>query len=271
VPGPHARTAFSTSGAASAAGQPRTRLPREFFDRPVGQVAPDLLGCVLWRDSPEGLVAVRLVEVEAYDGLNDPASHAFRGQTARNAVMFGPPGYTYVYFTYGMHFCVNLVCGPVGQPSAVLLRAGQVVAGADLAARRRGRLAENGSRLREVDLARGPARLCQALAIDRALDGTDVCSTDVPGTTSPLGIGPPDAIGPDGSSSAAAISPAGAAAAGERVSTGPRVGVSRAADWPWRYWLAGDAHVSLYRPSKPRVRRPRPITGGGAGDGTMQP
>ncbi len=118
------------------------RLPREFFDRPATDVAPDLLGCVLWHDSPAGLVAVRLVEVEAYEGANDPASHAYRGQTARNAVMFGPPGHVYVYFTYGMHFCVNLVCQPPGLAEAVLLRAGEVVAGADLAARRRVR--ENG-------------------------------------------------------------------------------------------------------------------------------
>ncbi len=105
------------------------RLPREFFDRPSTEVAPDLLGCVFWRDSPAGLVAVRLVEVEAYQGLLDPASHAFRGQTARNAVMFGPPGHVYVYFTYGMHFCANLVCLPAGQPEAVLLRAGEVISG----------------------------------------------------------------------------------------------------------------------------------------------
>ena len=155
---------------------------------------------MLWHDSPAGLVAVRLVEVEAYQGQADPASHAFRGQTARNGVMFGPPGYAYVYFTYGMHFCVNLVCQPAGQAEAVLIRAGEVSDGAELAGlRRRGRTADlasdlavagaDGSRqVREVDLARGPGRLCQALGIDRALDGADVCGPD-----SPLGIGP----GPD--------------------------------------------------------------------------
>ena len=244
-------------------------------------MAPDLLGCVFWASSPAGLVAVRLVEVEAYEGPDDPASHAFRGKSARNAVMFGSPGHAYVYFTYGMHFCVNLVCQPAGRAEAVLLRAGQVIAGLDLAASRRaengrpaagngaptaengrpaaesggpaaesgGPVAENGVRkVRELDLARGPARLCQALGIDRALDGADVCSAG-----SPLGIGPaPDQAGGMGA-----------------ISTGPRVGVSQAADRPWRYWLAGDAYVSLYRPSKPRSRRQKPVAGRASGDGTM--
>jgi DNA-3-methyladenine glycosylase len=236
-------------------------LPREFFDRPSTEVAPDLLGCVLWHDSPEGLVAVRLVEVEAYQGAHDPASHAYRGKTARNAVMFGPPGFMYVYFTYGMHFCANLVCQPAGQAEAVLLRAGEVVAGSETAARRRARengkalsdpaIARNGRTPRAVDLARGPARLCQALGIDRRLDGADVCE---PG--SPLGIGPARSTD---------SGPAGSAV----ISTGPRVGISQATDRPWRYWLAGDGHVSIYRPSKPRPPRPKPVTGSGAEDGTM--
>jgi DNA-3-methyladenine glycosylase len=221
------------------------RLPREFLARPSTEVGPDLLGCILWHDSPAGLVAVRLTEVEAYQGASDPASHAYRGKTARNAVMFGEPGYAYVYFTYGMHFCVNLVCQPEGQAEAVLLRAGQVVAGADLAAQRRaGRSGlQNGAarRIRELDLARGPGRLCQALDIDRSLDGADVC-----GPGSPLGIGPAPA------SPASPASPAGP----PEICAGPRVGISQAADRPWRYWLAGDGHVSVYRPAKPRPRRP---------------
>jgi DNA-3-methyladenine glycosylase len=217
------------------------RLPREFFDRPSTDVAPDLLGCVLRHDSPAGLVAVRLVEVEAYQGTADPASHAFRGRTARNGVMFGPPGYAYVYFTYGMHFCVNLVCQPAGRAEAVLIRAGEVIEGAALAGeRRRG--------IRAVDLARGPGRLCQALGIDRALDGADVC-----GRGSPMGIGP--AAGP----------PIAAA----EICIGPRVGISVAADRPWRYWLAGDRNVSVYRPAKPREPRPKPVSGSPAKDGTM--
>ena len=117
-----------------SSGESRSVLPRAFFDRPVLCVAPALLGCVLAHETEEGLVAVMLAEVEAYRGESDPASHAFRGKTARNAVMYGEPGHAYVYFTYGMHFCVNLVCQPPGEAAAVLLRAGRVVEGADLAA-----------------------------------------------------------------------------------------------------------------------------------------
>jgi DNA-3-methyladenine glycosylase len=247
-----------------------TLLPRTFFDRSALAVAPELLGCVLWHASPEGTVAAVIVEVEAYTGRTDPASHAYRGQTARNAVMFGPPGHAYVYFTYGMHFCVNLVCEPAGESSAVLLRAGRIVAGAELAARRRlarrspasrspasrspavsrspagsaasgtppprGTGAQAGPGIAERDLARGPGRLCQALGIDRALDGADVCVAD-----SPLGVGTPPGW-----------SPAPAAA----VSTGPRVGISQAADRPWRFWLTGEPAVSVYRRAVPRSRGP---------------
>ena len=115
----------------------RTPLTREFFDRPVLEVAPDLLGRVLVRTTPDGPIQLRLTEVEAYDGPNDPGSHAYRGRTARNGVMFGPPGYVYVYFTYGMWHCMNLVCGPEGRPSAVLLRAGEITEGVELARKRR--------------------------------------------------------------------------------------------------------------------------------------
>jgi DNA-3-methyladenine glycosylase len=120
-------------------------LPRTFFDRPSAEVAPELLGCLLVHNSPAGLVAAVLTETEAYDGEADPASHAFRGRTARNAVMYGPPGHAYVYFTYGMHFCVNLVCRPAGVASAVLLRAARVTEGAALAAARRAGPARTGA------------------------------------------------------------------------------------------------------------------------------
>src|SRR5271163_2042902 len=160
-------------------------MPRDFFARPSVQVAPELLGVVLEHQTAAGLVAVEITEVEAYAGDSDPASHAYRGRTARNAVMFGPPGHAYVYFTYGMHFCVNLVCLGSGSATAVLLRAGAVIAGEELARARRTR----GTALVPVrDLARGPARLCQALDIDRSLDGADAC---VPG--SPLRVRWPEA------------------------------------------------------------------------------
>jgi DNA-3-methyladenine glycosylase len=244
-------------------------LPREFFDRPSVAVAPDLLGCLLSHETAEGLVTVRLTEVEAYLGERDPASHAFHGRTARNAVMYGPPGHAYVYFTYGMHFCVNLVCQPEGHASAVLLRAGLVIDGAALAAARRygaaapadadaqspgpGRPAGPGRARRtvprEIDLARGPARLCEALAIDRAQDGADVC---VPG--SPLRI-------------YAAQAPVPEAA----ISTGPRVGVSRAADVAWRFWITGDPAVSAYRAYAPRRPRAKPVITPRPEGGTISP
>ncbi|KIX78693.1 3-methyladenine DNA glycosylase, partial [Streptomyces sp. MBRL 601] len=115
----------------------RTPLSRSFFDRPVQEVAPELLGRLLVRTTEAGPVELRLTEVEAYAGPTDPGSHAYRGRTARNDVMFGPPGHVYVYFTYGMWHCVNLVCGQDGDPGAVLLRAGEVVRGAELARPRR--------------------------------------------------------------------------------------------------------------------------------------
>ncbi len=132
------RPAASGPAAGLAGPDGRPVLSRAFFDRPVLSVAPALLGCVLVHDSAEGPVAAEIVETEAYLGESDPASHAFRGQTARNAVMFGPAGHAYVYFTYGMHFCVNLVCQGPGEPAAVLLRAGRVLEGTALAASRRG-------------------------------------------------------------------------------------------------------------------------------------
>ena len=235
-------------------------LPREFFAGPSLQVAPRLLGCVLEHQTPDGLVAVELTEVEAYEGSADPASHSYRGRTARNGVMFGPPGHAYVYFTYGMHFCVNLVCLPEGTSSAVLLRAGRVTEGAALAAARRlaGRA---GAAVTDRDLARGPARLCQALGIDRAQDGADACD---PGSPLRIRPGPP---GPPGSPPAG-HSAGHSAGTLPRVSRGPRVGVSMAADRPWRFWLTGDPTVSAYRPWVPRTR-PKPVSPPAAEGGTI--
>ncbi|MFZ2016787.1 MAG: DNA-3-methyladenine glycosylase [Nocardioides sp.] len=186
---------------------------------PVLDAAPRLLGAVV----RHGEVACRLTEVEAYDGTHDPGSHAYRGRTARNAVMFGPPGHLYVYFTYGMHWCANVVCGPEETPSAVLLRAGEVVDGLDLARSRRTTARHDRA------LARGPALLCQALGIDATANGHDL-------TTAPLTLTLADE-------------------AATEVMTGPRVGLRLAADRPWRFWLADDPTVSTYRPAAPRPRR----------------
>jgi DNA-3-methyladenine glycosylase len=203
-------------------------LRRSFFERPVLQVAPDLLGRIVVHDSPHGTVAVRLTEVEAYAGLGDPGSHAFRGRTRRNSVMFGPGGFVYVYFSYGMHWCMNLVCGPAGDASAVLLRAGEVVAGLELAQARR-----TTARVPH-DLARGPARLTSALGVDKAYDGAD--ATD-PGSALRLLPG------------------AGPRPARRRVRRGPRVGVAgEGGVRPWRFWIDGEPSVSVYRPAVARRR-----------------
>ncbi len=232
-------------------GSPLTGLlAREFFAGPSLRVAPRLLGCVLEHQTPEGVVAVQLTEVEAYEGSADPASHSYRGRTARNGVMYGPPGHAYVYFTYGMHFCVNLVCEPEDTAAAVLLRAGRVIEGTSLAAARR-LAGRPGSRVPDRDLARGPARLCQALGIDRAQDGADVCDPAAPLRVRPGPAGPPPPGPPR-----------------PRVSRGPRVGVSSAAGRPWRFWLTGDPTVSVYRPHVPRTR-PKPVSPPAAEGGTI--
>ena len=207
-------------------------ISRDFFARHSVQVAPELLGCVLEHQTAAGLVAVELTEVEAYEGETDPASHAYRGKTQRNAVMYGPPGHAYVYFTYGMHFCVNLVCLPAGSASAVLLRAGTVTEGEGLA---RARRAKSAAEVASRDLARGPARLCQALGIDRSLDGADVCAAE-----SPLRIRSPGARRADRSA---------------KIISGPRVGIAQAAEVPWRFWLDGEPSVSAYRAHVPRKRK----------------
>ena len=173
---------------------------------------------------------VRLTEVEAYAGVGeDPGSHAHRGRTPRTEVMFGPPGRAYVYFTYGMHWCLNVVTGPAGRASAVLLRAGEVVDGLALARERRPAVPDR-------DLCRGPARLTRALGLTGEQGGLDLLD---PASPLRLVAGPP-------------VPPA-------LVRTGPRVGVSGAvADAPWRYWLDGEPTVSPYRRAVPRRRPPPP-------------
>ena len=189
---------------------------RRRLARPALEVAPRLLGWQLSHTTSEGTVSVRLTEVEAYEGSADPAPHAYRGRTARNAVMFGPAGHLYCYFSYGMHWCANVVCGADDVASAVLLRAGRVVAGVELARSRRG------ERVANTDLARGPASLTRALGIDGSCSGVDLLDEQAPLRLVPGSV--------DGA-----------------VDHGPRVGIRHAAERPWRFWLSGDATVSAYR------------------------
>jgi DNA-3-methyladenine glycosylase len=192
---------------------------RALLHRPAPEAARKLLGWTLSHATEQGNVTVRLTEVEAYAGGQDPASHAYRGRTPRNAIMFGDAGRLYVYFSYGMHWCANIVCGPAGSASAVLLRAGRVVEGTDLARSRRGPLVS------ETGLARGPACLTQALGIDKSHSGADLLA--------------------DG---ALRLRPARPIDSTE-VSQGPRVGVSVAFEVPWRFWLTADDTVSAYKRS----------------------
>lgn len=191
---------------------------RTLLERPAEQVAPGLLGALL----TAGGVTVRLTEVEAYAGEADPGSHAYRGRTPRTQVMFGPAGHAYVYFSYGMHWCLNVVAGPDGTASGVLLRAAEVVGGLDLARARR-------PEARDRDLCRGPARLTRALGVTGEYGGLDLLDD-----RSPLRLVlPAEPTGP--------------------VRCGPRVGVAgEGAPTPWRFWLAGDPTVSPYRPAAPR-------------------
>ena len=197
------------------------------------EAAPALLGAVITVADPAGRVAIRLTEVEAYRGEKDPGSHAFRGRTARNASMFEAGGCIYVYFTYGMHHCLNIVTGPAGISRAVLLRGGEVVDGTELARERRP------AARTDRDLARGPARLCSALGLDRSDDGALLGG---PGSRISLTL-PRLQRAPD---------PA-------RIRSGPRTGVAGpggdGSSFPWRFWLHGEPTVSPYRPAAPRRRR----------------
>jgi DNA-3-methyladenine glycosylase len=190
-----------------------------FLTRPSFEVAPELLGAVIRC----GEVVVRLTEVEAYAGTADPGSHAYR-RTPRSEIMFGPPGVLYCYFVYGMHVCANVVTGGDGEAGAVLLRAGEVIAGVESARSRRPGVSDR-------QLARGPASLCRALGVDLSDNGTDL-------TTGQVRLIPRE-------------KPPGA------IRTGPRVGLRRAAEVPWRFWVAGDPTVSVFRAASARtLRRP---------------
>lgn len=221
-------------------------MDRSLFDAPALEVAPRLLGARISVRHAEGAVAIRITEVEAYHGVGvpgpyDAGSHSKDRRTERNASMFGPPGHTYVYFSYGMHFALNLVCSPEGSASGVLLRAGEVVAGEALArsfrARKRGISvsdapgvagAPEAPEIRRHALARGPGNLAAALGVTReAHDGLDLF-------TAPFAFEPAPALAAE-------------------VARGPRVGVAGEAGgpaFPWRFWLPGDPTVSAFRPGR---------------------
>jgi DNA-3-methyladenine glycosylase len=199
-------------------------LDRSLLLPPSYEVAPLLLGAVLSVDSPEGTVSLRITEVEAYHGSEDPGSHAFRGRTNRNAVMFGEPGHLYTYFTYGMHTCANVVCSPDGTASGLLLRAGEVVEGVELARSRRL------TTRTDADLARGPARLTVAMGISLADGGVDLATGRI---RLHLADEPSDYL------------------------TGPRTGLSGPGggdDYPWRFWVPGEKSVSPYKRHIPKLR-----------------
>lgn len=200
-------------------------LPRSFYERDPRTVGPELLGKVLRR----GRRSARIVEVEAYCGPEDPASHAYRGPTARNATMFGPAGHLYVYFSYGIHWCANAVCGREGEGIAVLLRAAEPLSGLDdmYAARPAAR--------RDTDLCSGPAKLAQAFGIDGAHDGADLVA---PADAS-AGAGRPSVAGED----RLTIIDDGTEPTGAVVCTG-RVGITKAVDEPWRWYVGDSPHVS---------------------------
>jgi len=200
--------------------------PRDWFRRDPLELARDLLGAFLVSSAPEGVVVVRITEVEAYRGGEDPASHAFRGPTPRNATMFGDGGHLYVYRHMGLHYCANVAANVPGVGHGVLLRAGEVVAGRELALARR---TARGVCRTDRDLARGPARLTVAAGIGPGHDGADVAT---PGGEVVVVVGEqvPERL----------------------VSRGPRVGVAGAGDLaatlPYRLWVSGDPHVSAFRP-----------------------
>jgi DNA-3-methyladenine glycosylase len=193
-------------------------VDRAWLARPAVVTAPRLLNAVVVSDVGGLRVAARLSEVEAYEGMDDTASHAFRGRTTRTAVMFGPPGHLYCYFTYGMHWCANIVCGVDGVAAAVLMRAGEIIEGIDVARARRP------AARRDIDLARGPARLATCLGLGAEENGVDLCDP-----ASPVRL----------ESRPARRAPA--------IVAGPRVGISIATERAWRFSLAQDPTVSTFK------------------------
>ena len=205
----------------AALGRP---LPRSFYDRDTELVARDLLGAVLRSVTPDGVTAGRIVETEAYLGEHDGACHAAAGLTQRTRWLYGPPGVAYVYFIYGVHWCFNAVTRREGLPSAVLVRALEPVDGLELMRRRRG------AAIADRDLTNGPGKLCTALAITGAASGARL---DRPPLSILRGKPVPDA----------------------NVAVSPRIGISRAADWPLRWYIKDNPFVS--RAPSPRPRHPR--------------
>ena len=210
---------------------------RAFFARDPLLVAPQLLGCVLERSTAEGTVAIQITEVEAYAGELDPGAHSHSGMSARTAVTFGEAGHLYCYFSYGMHWAINVVTGETGQSRGCLIRAGRVIVGDELARARRA--VTRRSPIPDRELARGPACVAQVFGVGAANNGDDLFAGE---WRFAIPDGPLD----------------------EQVAVGPRVGVSGpggdAAAFPWRYWIAGDPTVSAYKPGKP-IGRVRTWTG----------
>jgi len=189
----------------------RRKLKRKFYNRPTLKVAKELLGKYLVIQKDGNLVSGKIVETEAYIGFKDPASHAYRGKTPRNQVMFGHPGYAYVYLTYGMHHCLNLVTEKEGYPAAVLIRALEPVEGVEIMKRRRGRE-------KRTDLTSGPAKLCQALNVDRRLNGADLCAGTI------------------------CVEDRGEVA--RRIATSTRIGVEEEKPKKWRFYVKNNEFVS---------------------------
>lgn len=248
----------------------------ELLAGPLLEVAPALLGAVLTSTIDGEQVSVRLTEVEAYAGRHDPGSHGFRGRTARNAALFGPPATVYVYFTYGMHFCANIVCGHDGEASAVLLRAGEVLAGAETARERSQRKKPAGMGaasgrarpLRDRDLASGPARLARSLGLNLAHNGSRLGTSGGPKPDSAADLTMGEGKSPE--APVLQLSGWGTVAPG-RVLRGPRVGVAGpggSESYPWRFWIDGEPTVSRYRPAvvRTRSRKPRPSPQGPDGE-----